>query len=253
MTRIILSGYSGNMGQTICKMCENHSSFEIVAGIARDERPTLFPSFAIPAECDVPGDVIIDFSNASAVEPLLKLALDSKTPIVVCTTGLSEKTYAALAGASKEIAVFRSANMSLGVNLMAQLVIKATNVLHNAGFDIEIVEKHHNLKVDSPSGTALLLADAVNSQLGGRLTYTYDRSAAMRQRGRDELGIHSLRGGTIVGEHNVIFAGRDEVLEFKHIAQSKAIFAQGALKAAEFLKGQQPGLYNMTHVLDGII
>ncbi|MCL2853056.1 MAG: 4-hydroxy-tetrahydrodipicolinate reductase [Defluviitaleaceae bacterium] len=253
MTKIILNGYSGKMGQTIRRMCDGSSEFEVVAGIAKHLEAAAFPVFSSPAECGVAGDVIIDFSNASAVEPLLQFALDTKTSVVICTTGLSEEAGAAIISASKEIAVFRSANMSLGVNLLAQLVRKAADVLYNTDFDIEILEKHHNLKIDAPSGTALLLADAINAQLGGSLTYTYDRSSSRQRREHNELGIHAVRGGTIVGEHSVIFAGEDEVLEFTHIAQSKAVFAQGALKAAAFLKGKPAGLYDMTHVLAGII
>ena len=253
MVRIVLSGYSGKMGQTIRRMCDGHAEFEIVAGIAKDPDNAPFPVFTSPFECGVASDVIVDFSNADAVGALLKFALDTKTPLVVCTTGLSEEVSAAIVSASREIAVFRSANMSLGVNLLAQLVKKAADVLYHAGFDIEILEKHHNLKVDAPSGTALLLADSINAQLGGALAYTYDRSALRQRRGRGELGVHSVRGGTIVGEHSVIFAGEDEVLEFAHSAQSKAVFAQGALKAAAFLKGKPAGLYDMAHLLGGVV
>ena len=253
MVKIILSGYSGKMGKTIRRMCEAHDSFEIVAGIAKDHDVVPFSTFSAPHDCGMVGDVIIDFSNAAAVEPLLDFALKTNTPVIICTTGLSEESLAAIRSASEKVAVFRSANMSLGVNLLAQLVKKATDVLYHEGFDIEILEKHHNLKVDAPSGTALLLADAANSRLDGKLVYTYDRSTVRQQRGHSELGIHSVRGGTIVGEHSVIFAGQDEVIELSHSALSKAVFAQGALKAAEFLKGKPPGFYDMTHVLAGII
>ena len=253
MVRIILSGYSGKMGQSIRKMCEGHAEFEIVAGIAKDLDAAPFPVFSSPFECGAAGDVIVDFSEASAVGPLLEFALDRKIPVVICTTGLSEETGAAIASASREIAAFRSANMSLGINLLVQLVKKAADVLYQAGFDVEILEKHHNLKVDAPSGTALLLADSINAQLGDELAYTYDRSALRQMRGRGELGIHSIRGGTLVGEHSVIFAGEDEILEFNHSARSKAIFARGALEAAAFLKGKTSGLYDMSHLLDGIV
>ncbi|MCL2618370.1 MAG: 4-hydroxy-tetrahydrodipicolinate reductase [Defluviitaleaceae bacterium] len=250
MVRIILSGYSGKMGQTIRRICAESSEFEIVAGIARDADDVPFPAFSQASQCDIPGDVIIDFSNASAVRQILDYAVDTGTPVIICTTGISEEDNAAITAAAGKIAVFRSANMSLGVNLLARLIKKAADVLYGAGFDIEVLEKHHNLKVDAPSGTALLLADAANEQLGGKLSYTYDRSGQRRQREHNELGLHALRGGTIVGEHSVIFAGDDEVVELSHSAHSKAVFARGAVKAAAFLKGKPAGLYSMSDVLE---
>ena len=201
-------------------------------------------------DCDVPVDVVIDFSNASAVDRLLEACGKKKLPVVLCTTGLSEGQLEKVKEISAVIPVLRSANMSLGVNLLLKLLKDAAKVLAPAGFDMEIVEKHHNQKVDAPSGTAIAMADSINEALNGEYTYNYDRSGERKKREKKEIGIAAVRGGNIVGEHEVIFAGEDEVIEFGHTAYSKAVFAKGAVAAAGFLAAREPGLYNMSDVID---
>ena len=209
-----------------------------------------YPVFTSIKECTVKADVIIDFAVTSAIDNLLDYSVSTKTPVVICTTGLSAEQLEKVNEASKKVAVLRSANMSLGINTLMKLLKTATEVLANRGFDIEIVEKHHNQKVDAPSGTALALADCMNQVLDNQYDYTYDRSTVRQKRAKNEIGISAVRGGTIVGEHEVIFAGIDEVIEIKHTAYSKAIFAKGAIDAAKFLKGKEAGLYNMADVID---
>ena len=253
--KIILSGYTGKMGNVLRTLCETNPAFEVVAGIAVQDGEVIFPAhveYQSPSELEHPGDVIIDFSHADSVGPIVDYARKRKIPSVICTTGLSAQTTSLISEASRDVAMFRSANMSLGVNLLGALLQKAASVLHPAGFDIEIIEKHHNLKVDAPSGTAFLLADAINEELGGAMRLNTSRSGIGR-RNPDEIGIHAMRGGTIVGEHSVIFAGKDEVLEFMHSAQSKQVFATGALQAAQFIVGKPPGLYDMQDVLRDIL
>ena len=194
-------------------------------------------------------DALIDFSNAAAVDELLAYCREKKLPVVLCTTGLSEEQLKKVEEAAKETAVLRSANMSLGVNLLMKILKDAARVLAPEGFDIEIVEKHHNRKVDAPSGTAIALADSVNDALDGVYSYTYDRSRERKARDSREIGISAVRGGTIVGEHEVIFAGEDEVIEFKHTAYSKALFARGAVAAAKYLAGKPAGRYDMSDVI----
>ena len=206
--------------------------------------------FADIDACDVPVDVVIDFSNAAAVDGMLDACVRKKLPVVLCTTGLSEEQLAHVQKCSEEIAILRSANMSLGVNLLMKLLKQATGVLAPAGYDIEIVEKHHNQKLDAPSGTAIALADSINEELGQAYAYNYNRSDVRQKREKNEIGIVAVRGGTIVGEHEVLFAGEDEVIEFKHTAYSKAIFAKGAVSAAAFLAGKEPGMYDMADVIN---
>ena len=194
-------------------------------------------------------DAIIDFSNAAAVDGLLDYCVEKQVPVVLCTTGLSEEQLKKVEETSKKVAVLKSANMSLGVNMLLKLLQDAAKVLAPAGFDIEIVEKHHNQKVDAPSGTALAMADSINEALDNEYRYTYDRSQVREKREKKEIGISAVRGGTIVGEHEVIFAGEDEVIEFKHTAYSKAVFAKGAVEAGKFLKGKGAGLYDMSDVI----
>ena len=196
-------------------------------------------------------DVIIDFSNASAVDGLLDYCVAKKVPCVLCTTGLSEALLKKVEDASKEVAILKSANMSLGINLLMKLLKEASAVLANAGFDIEIVEKHHNQKLDAPSGTAIALADAINEEFDGAYEYIYDRSQRRAKRDAKEMGISAVRGGTIVGEHDVIFAGQDEVVTFSHTAYSRAVFGKGAIEAAKFLAGKAAGMYQMSHVING--
>lgn len=250
MVKLIMHGCNGAMGQVISKIVEETEGAVMVAGIDRaDEGKNSYPVFTNINDCDVEADAIIDFSAAPAVDGLLDFAVEKQIPVVVCTTGLSDEQLAKLEEASKKVAVLRSANMSLGVNTLLKLVNTATKVLAQAGFDIEIVEKHHRKKLDAPSGTALALADAINEALNNEYEYVYDRSDRRQQRPVKEIGVSAVRGGTIVGEHEVIFAGQDEVIEFKHTAYSKAIFGKGAVSAALFLAGKPAGLYNMSHVI----
>lgn len=250
MTRIIMNGCNGKMGQCITGICKDDAAVEIVAGIdVYDGIKNDYPVFADIAECDVEADVVIDFSNAKAVDALLAYCEEKKMPVVLCTTGLSEKQLQKTKEVSAKVAVLRSANMSLGINTLMELLKKAALVFAPAGFDMEIVEKHHNQKLDAPSGTALALADSMNEALDGAYAYKYDRSKERVKRDKYEIGISAVRGGNIVGEHEVFFAGQDEVIEFKHTAYSKAVFAKGAVEAAKFLAGKPAGHYDMADVI----
>lgn len=250
MVRLIMHGCNGKMGQVITRIAEEDPDIEIVAGVDKYTGISNdYPVFEEVEKCDVEADVLIDFSNAAAVDALLAYCADRKLPAVLCTTGLSEEQLRKVEEASGETAILRSANMSLGVNLLMKLLRDAARVLAPEGFDIEIVEKHHNRKVDAPSGTAIALADSVNGALEGAYTYTYDRSQERRERNPREIGISAVRGGTIVGEHEVIFAGEDEVIEFKHTAYSKALFARGAVAAAKYMAGKPAGRYDMSDVI----
>ena len=250
MTRIIMCGCNGKMGQCITGICKDDPEIEIVAGIdVYQGIENDYPVFASISECDVDADVIIDFSTANAVDELLDFCEAKEMPVVLCTTGLSEEQLARVSQVSQTTAVLKSANMSLGINTLMELLRKAALVFAPAGFDMEIVEKHHNLKVDAPSGTALALADSMNDALENVYTYKYDRSQERVRRDKHEIGIAAVRGGTIVGEHEVIFAGQDEVIEFKHTAYSKAVFAKGAVEAAKFLHGKPAGHYDMADVI----
>ncbi len=245
-----MHGCNGKMGQVVTKIVKEDAQAEIVAGIDKYMGiANEYPVFENLDACDVEADVLIDFSNASSTDELLEYCVKKNLPVVLCTTGLSEAQLEHVKKASESVAVLKSANMSLGVNLLLKLLQEATKVLAPAGFDIEIVEKHHNQKVDAPSGTALALADSINGVLNQEYTYTYDRSQERCKREKKEIGISAVRGGTIVGEHEVFFAGEDEVIEFKHTAYSKAVFATGAVEAAKFLQGKTPGLYDMKEVI----
>lgn len=249
MKNLILSGANGHMGRVISAYTAERDDCRIVAGIDRvTTRYADFPIFETPQACDVPADCIIDFSHPSLLAPVLERAVHTSTPIVVATTGLSEEQIALLHRTSAVVPVFFSFNMSLGINLLAELAKRAAAVL-GPGFDIEIVEKHHNRKLDAPSGTAILLADALNEVQDGRFDYVYDRHTQHKKRTRNEIGIHSVRGGTIVGEHDVIFAGKDEVVTLSHTAMSKDIFATGAVNAALFLCGRPAGMYSMSDMV----
>ena len=250
MIKMIMHGCCGAMGRTITALAADMDGIEIVAGIDRNpDAKEAYPVFASLEECNINADVVVDFSTAKAVDHLLDYCGKHKLPLVLCTTGLSDGQIGKVGETAKSTAILRSANMSLGVNTMMKLLESAAKILANAGFDIEIVEKHHNQKTDAPSGTALALADSVNEAMGGRYHYTYDRTAERAKRDSKEIGISSVRGGTIVGEHEVIFAGKDEVVTFTHTAYSKAIFGKGALEAAMFLAGKAPGLYSMADVI----
>ena len=250
MVKIIMHGCNGHMGQVITGLVEKDPDAEIVAGIdIADSGKNTYPVFTDMNACDIQADVIIDFSSAKAVDALLDYSVKRQIPVVVCTTGLSAEQMDKIEEASKEVAVLKSANMSLGINTLMKLLQDAAKVLAGAGFDIELVEKHHRLKLDAPSGTALALADSVNEAMGNQYTYVYDRSQRRQQRDDREIGISAVRGGTIVGEHEVIFAGPDEVIEFKHTAYSKTVFGKGAVEAAKFLAGKPAGRYDMSNVV----
>lgn len=245
-----MNGCNGKMGQCITQICAQDPDIEIVAGIDMyDGIKNTYPVFASLAECTVDADVIIDFSNAKAVDALVDYCVEKKIPVVLCTTGLSEEQLQKVEQAYEKVAILKSANMSLGINTLMELLKKAATVFAPAGFDMEIVEKHHNQKLDAPSGTALALADSMNDALEDAYTYKYDRSQERKKRDKYEIGISAVRGGNIVGEHEVIFAGQDEVIEFKHTAYSKAIFGKGAVEAAKFLKGKPAGMYDMHDVI----
>ncbi len=251
MTRIILNGCLGRMGRVFTGLADNDEEITVVAGadIAEALNPP-YPVFKSISECDIEADVIVDFSLASGVNTLLDYAEKKGLPIVLCTTGLSEEQLQRVEAASKNIAVLRSANMSVGINLLLKVLKEAAPALYGAGFDIEIVERHHNQKKDAPSGTALALADAINGALTEHLDYCYDRSDRDEKRPIKEIGISAVRGGTIPGDHDVIFAGEDEVITFSHRAYSRAIFGKGAITAAKFLKGKAPGYYTMADALE---
>lgn len=250
MTRVIMHGCNGKMGQMIAGLIREDEEIELVAGIdVYDEGKNDFPVFSKIGDCDVEADVIIDFCNPAAIDGLMDYCVEKQVPCVVCTTGLSKEQLQHVEEASKKVAVLRSANMSLGINMLLKLLKEATAILAPAGFDIEIVEKHHNLKLDAPSGTALALGDSVNEVLNNEYEYVYDRSQRRQQRPKKEIGFSAVRGGTIVGEHDVIFAGTDEVVTFSHTAYSKAVFGKGAIQAAKFLKGKGAGLYDMSQVI----
>ena len=252
MVRIIMHGCNGHMGQVISGLVEQDPEAEIVAGIdIADQGKNSYPVFTDMKECQVEADAIIDFSSAKAVDALLDYSAQRQIPVVVCTTGLSEEQLAKIEETSKKVAVLKSANMSLGINTLMKLIQDAARVLATAGFDMEIVERHHKLKLDAPSGTALALADSLNEAMDNQYHYVYDRSQRIEQRDSKEIGISAVRGGTIVGEHEVIFAGPDEVIEFKHTAHSKAVFGKGAIEAAKFLAGKPAGRYDMSDVING--
>lgn len=244
MYRVLLSGCAGRMGRQIAALAAERDDCVIAAGIDRESCAAPFPHFFSPEECGVRGDCVVDFSHPSLLDGVLGLSLRQRIPAVLCTTGYTPEQTDRIREAAREIPVFFSANMSLGVNLLAALARKAAAVL-GQGFDVEIVEKHHNQKLDAPSGTALLLADAVSSALPETPHYIYDRHSVRAKREKTEIGIHSVRGGTIVGDHDVIFAGDDEVITLSHHAASRRVFAAGALNAALYLSGRGPGLYDM--------
>ncbi len=251
MIRLIMHGCNGKMGQVISNIVAADPQAEMAAGIdVQDDGHNPYPVFTDIDLCNVEADALIDFSAAGAVDKLLEYCVARKLPCVLCTTGLSKEQLAKVEEASQKIAILKSANMSLGINLLLKMLKEAAGVLSPAGYDIEIVEKHHNQKVDAPSGTALALADSINAQCGNVYEYVYDRSQRREKRDKKEIGISAVRGGTIVGDHDVIFAGEDEVITFSHTAYSKAIFAKGAVQAGKFLAGKPAGLYDMSHVID---
>ncbi|MFI3231507.1 MAG: 4-hydroxy-tetrahydrodipicolinate reductase [bacterium] len=250
--KIIMHGYNGKMGKVICDLVEKDDKCEIVAGVDIMANNAKFPTFCDITDCNISADVIIDFSTASAVDRVVEYSINKNIPAVICTTGITDEINQKIKDASEKIAIFKSANMSLGINLMASLLKKATKTLNENGFDIEIIEKHHNQKIDAPSGTALLLADAINDSMDNKFNYVYDRSQVRESRTQDEIGISAIRGGNIVGEHSVIYAGKDEILEFTHFAHSKEVFATGAVLASKFLYNKQAGSYDMQSIMDSL-
>ena len=250
MVRAIMHGCNGRMGQVVSGLVKDDDGIEFVAGVDSYTGGTNdYPVFESIDKCDVEADVIIDFSNASAVDGLLNYCVEKQVPVVLCSTGLSEEQLQRVEEASEKVAVLKSANMSLGINLLLKLLQSATKVLAPAGFDIELVEKHHNQKLDAPSGTAIALADSINESMDNAYEYVYDRSQVRKKRDAKEIGISAVRGGTIVGEHEVIYAGTDEVIEFKHTAYSRTVFGKGAVEAAKFLAGKEAGRYDMSDVI----
>lgn len=250
MTQVILHGCNGRVGRMITDLIAADEGMNIVAGVDKYTAvPNNYPVYENISDCTQDADVIIDFSNSSAVDALLEYAVSRNVPVVLCTTGLSDEQLKKVDEASKKIAILRSANMSMGVNLLLKLIKENAAVLSNAGFDIEIVEKHHRHKLDSPSGTAIALADAANEALGGEFEYVYDRTGRRMERPVKEIGISAVRGGSIVGDHDVIFAGTDEVITLSHTAYSRNVFAKGAIAAAAFLAGKEAGMYSMSDVI----
>lgn len=249
MVNILMSGCNGRMGQVIAASVSERNDADIVCGIdTYNVAKNAFPVYANFDEIQEKVDVIIDFSNPSALNGLLDYALANNVPCVLCTTGYSDEQIAAIDKASEKIAVFRSGNMSLGINLLIEISKMAAKVF-GSDYDIEIVEKHHNMKIDAPSGTALMIADEISTVMENEPEYIYDRHCVRKKRDKKEVGIHSVRGGTIVGEHDVIFAGNNEVITISHQAQSRSLFAIGAINAAIFLADKGAGSYNMSDLL----
>ena len=248
MIKVIICGASGKMGGFVADACKSDGDIQVVAGVDKINLGQNFPIFGDFKSINTDADVIIDFSNPILLDSILEYAIKTNTAVVLATTGYSDSQIEQIKEASKKVPVFFSFNMSLGVNLTCSLAKKAAAVLGD-GFDIEIVEKHHNQKIDAPSGTAIMLANAVNSCFGGEKVYEYDRHSKRQKRSKKEIGIHSVRGGTIVGEHDVIFAGHDETVTISHSAQSKEVFAVGSVKAAKFLAEKPAGLYDMNSII----
>ena len=252
MTKIILSGCNGRMGQAICSIVKENPNAEIVAGF--DINATAqngFPVYSDWNEITEKADVIVDFSNPNVLKDLLSFAKSKKLAIVAATTGYSSSQTDEIHAAASVIPVFKSMNMSIGINLLIDLVRKAAEILGET-FDIEIVERHHNQKVDAPSGTALMIADAISETMKTPCEYVYDRHSVRRKRGKNEIGIHTVRGGTIPGDHSVMFAGANEILEVNHHAASREVFASGAVHAAIFISSKPAGLYNMNNLIKGV-
>lgn len=249
MINVIISGCGGYMGHVLTELIEKDKQLETVAGV--DKAPPAnraYPVYLGFEDCSVDAQVIIDFSHFCALDAILKYGLEKKCALVLAATGYSDKQNNQILKASKSIPIFQSGSMSLGINMLRKLVKQAAKAI-GEDFDIEIIERHHNRKLDAPSGTALLLADAINEALPSKKTYNCSRSGQSAKRNNDEIGIHAIRGGTIVGEHEIIFAGNDEIIELKHTALSRNNFATGAIKAAKFICDKAPGYYNMDDML----
>lgn len=251
MLKIILNGCCGKMGKQVLETIENHPDLSIAAGI--DIVNTAGEDFAFfnkLSECNIPANVILDFSRPTALNELILYSKANNLPIVFCTTGYSTEQLSQIEQLSAQVPVFRSANMSLGINIIKNVLEKITPILYKS-FDIEIIEKHHNQKADAPSGTALLLAEAIKASITEKTEFIYGRYG-LGKRKKDEIGIHAIRGGSIVGEHNIIFAGTGETIELSHSAVSREVFASGALMACEFISVQKPGLYNMDDIINAV-
>ena len=250
MIKVILNGANGAMGKVVADLISADPDMEVVVGVdRRSDMDAAFPIIDNINKVNVAADVVIDFSSVEAADELLDFIEQKKIPAVICTTGLSDTQIDRINELSSVSPILRSANMSLGINILSKVLAEVAPTLKKAGFDIEIVEAHHRRKLDAPSGTALLLADSINSSMDEKLEYTYDRSDRHEPRRENEIGISSVRGGTIVGDHDVIFAGEDEVISFNHRAYSRKIFANGAIAAAKFLLGKSNGLYDMSDVI----
>ena len=251
MTDIVIQGIGGRMGHVLCDMIAQREDCRVIAGIdIKDGEQNGIPVYDSLEKLDGKGDVIIDFSSPAAVEKALPYCEAHKLPIVVCTTGLSEELQLKVVQLSRTVPVFKSANMSMGINVLSELCKRASAIL-GVNYDVEIVEQHHHNKLDAPSGTALMIADAINAEAGGKYEYVYDRSQVRQKRGAQELGISSIRGGGIVGEHDVLFCGPDEVVTLSHSAGSRGVFADGAVQAALYIAALAPGYYTMTDLLRG--
>lgn len=248
MINILLCGSNGKMGNSVRRVAEGSDLINIAAGYDINLSDCGFPVYADLNEISEKVDCIIDFSHPSLTDGILDWARAKKIPAVICTTGLSKDQISKIEFYSKDTPIFFSANMSIGVNLIIDLVCKASKVLEN-NFDIEIIEKHHNQKLDAPSGTALAIANAISDTVSYNPKYMFDRHSVRQKRDKSEIGIHAVRGGSIVGEHSVIFAGNDETIEIKHSATSKEVFAVGAVRAAIFMQGKPAGLYNMSDLV----
>jgi len=251
MTRIAITGAFGRMGRAIAALCEGREDCEVVAGVdiaGGSQSADSFPVYKTVFDMKQKPDVIIDFSHPSALSDLLSYGKMNNVPLVIATTGYNDEERGQITAAAAQIPIFFTFNMSLGINLLAELAKKAARVL-GGQFDVEIVEKHHNMKKDAPSGTAIMLAEAINDEMSGRNRFVYDRHSVRKPRDKDEIGIHSVRGGTIVGEHDIIFAGHDEVITLSHSAQSREVFAVGAVNAAVFVSGKPAGLYAMSDLI----
>ena len=252
MVKMIMHGCNGRMGKMIADIVASDPDIEIVAGVDLNTAETGgFPVVDDITKVTQAADAVVDFGNAAAVDHVIDWCVEKKIPLVECTTGLSDETLAKIKDAASSIAMFKSANMSLGINIIQKILRENASKLAEAGFDIEIVEKHHKTKLDSPSGTALALADSVNEGLAQKKDYVFDRSQRRMVRPATEIGISAVRGGTIVGDHDVIFAGQDEVITFSHSAYSRAVFAKGAVEAAKYVAGKPAGAYDMSNVLEG--
>lgn len=249
MVRMILHGCNGRMGKMIADIVKEDGDIEIAEGVDINTAAADFPVVDSIDKVSAAADVVVDFGNASAVDGVIRWCVSHKTPLVECTTGLSDETLELIKKSSETTPMFKSANMSLGINLISKILKENAAKLTEAGFDVEIVEKHHRTKLDAPSGTALALADAVNDGLDKKKDYVFDRSGRRMVRPDTEIGISAVRGGSIVGDHDVIFAGRDEVITFSHSAYSRAVFAKGAVEAAKFVVGKDPGMYDMSDVI----